>query len=567
LESILDDCLALSMPSKYLLWHYRSKHESLIAFSNSEYYDNKLLTFPSPDNIESKVRLVPVNGFYDKGKTRQNKAEAKAVIDEITKRLLDENLRKRSMGVITFSSVQQAIIEDMLSDLFIAKPELETLALECDEPLFIKNLENVQGDERDVILFSIGYGPDANGNVSMNFGPLNRLGGERRLNVAVSRARYEMIIYSTLKSDQIDLNRTSSVGVAGLKRFLEYAGKGTRKVTDVQNNVNEIVSIANAIAKELKKQGYIVHLNIGCSGYKINLGIVDTNNTSKYILGILCDGENYRKTKTAGDREIVQNSVLRLLGWNIFRIWTIDWWENPQAVLDAVTDAVQQVKSNTKPVDIEPIHIVEKEQQLSSRQNIESEINLKPEKIGVGNQINSKYHSAILKPSGYSSEVFLFPEHKNRILSQIREVIETESPVSRSLVCKRVLSSWNISRLGQRLDAYFEQLFRLLPYYQIKHEGFVFFWLSEEHCRQYSQYRPDSERDANDLPPEEIANGIKQIVEEQISLPTPDLTKIAAQLFGFARTGTHVDAAMHRGISEAVRRDFIKTENGRAIVK
>ena len=153
LESILDDCLALSIPSKHLLWHYRSKHERLIAFSNSEYYDNKLLTFPSPDSIESKVHFVPVQGFYDKGKSRQNKFEAQAVIDEIARRLRDKELRKRSIGVVTFSAVQQSLIEDLLSDLFVFNPDLEALALECEEPLFIKNLENVQGDERDVILF------------------------------------------------------------------------------------------------------------------------------------------------------------------------------------------------------------------------------------------------------------------------------------------------------------------------------------------------------------------------------------------------------------------------------
>ena len=152
LESILDDCLALSIPSKYLLWHYRSKHESLIAFSNSEYYDNKLMTFPSPDNIESKVRMVAIDGYYDKGKSRQNRAEAQAVVDEIARRLRSEELRRKSIGVVTFSVVQQALIEDLLSDLFIFHPELETLALESEEPLFIKNLENVQGDERDVIL-------------------------------------------------------------------------------------------------------------------------------------------------------------------------------------------------------------------------------------------------------------------------------------------------------------------------------------------------------------------------------------------------------------------------------
>ena len=187
LESILDDCLALSMPSKYLLWHYRSKHESLIAFSNSQYYDNKLLTFPSPDDLAAKVTLVPIEGYYDKGKSRQNQAEAQAVVDEIVRRLSDPELRNQSIGVVTFSSVQQTLIEDMLSDVVLQNAELENLAFNREEPVFIKNLENVQGDERDVILFSVGYGPDVNGRVSLNFGPLNRDGGERRLNVAVSR--------------------------------------------------------------------------------------------------------------------------------------------------------------------------------------------------------------------------------------------------------------------------------------------------------------------------------------------------------------------------------------------
>ena len=151
----------------------------------------------------------------------------------------------------------------------------------------------MQGDERDVILFSVGYGPDAEGRVSMNFGPLNRVGGERRLNVAVSRARYEMIIYSTLRSDMIDLNRTSSIGVAGLKRFLEYAEKGTRNTINsvTAQSTETAASIENIIADKLRSLGYTVHTDIGCSGYKIDIGIVDTENTSNYQLGIICDGK------------------------------------------------------------------------------------------------------------------------------------------------------------------------------------------------------------------------------------------------------------------------------------
>ncbi|MGN1135968.1 MAG: DEAD/DEAH box helicase, partial [Oscillospiraceae bacterium] len=217
LESLLDDCLAISMPQRYLKWHYRSRHESLISYSNMKYYDNKLLTFPSHNDLVSEVSIVHPEGFYDKGKTKHNKAEAKAVVAEIIRRLSDENLRNDSIGVVTFSSVQQNLIDDMLCEEWAKHPELEEFDQKSAEPIFIKNLENVQGDERDVILFSVGYGPDENGNVSMNFGPLNRDGGWRRLNVAISRARKSMIVYSVLRHEQIDLSRTRSEGVAGLK--------------------------------------------------------------------------------------------------------------------------------------------------------------------------------------------------------------------------------------------------------------------------------------------------------------------------------------------------------------
>ncbi|WP_337940247.1 C-terminal helicase domain-containing protein [Parabacteroides sp.] len=197
------------MPSRYLTWHYRSKHESLIAFSNAQYYGAKLYTFPSVDDRISKVRLFRVDGSYDKGRTRSNRAESEAIVNEILRRLRTPELSGKSIGVVSFSQVQQNLIEDMLLEELSKYPELEEKAYQCDEPIFIKNLENVQGDERDIILFSIGYGPDKNGNVSMNFGPLNNKGGERRLNVAVSRARYEMIIFSTLRSDH-NLNITFS---------------------------------------------------------------------------------------------------------------------------------------------------------------------------------------------------------------------------------------------------------------------------------------------------------------------------------------------------------------------
>ena len=434
--------------------------------------------------------------------------------------------------------------------------QLESLALECEEPIFIKNLENVQGDERDVILFSVGYGPDKEGRVSMNFGPLNREGGERRLNVAVSRARYEMIIYSTLRSDQIDLNRTGAVGVAGLKRFLEYAEKGGQIANRTQNTVAEY-SINNLIANQLEKLGYRVDTNIGCSGYRIDIGIIDKDNPSRYRLGIICDGENYRRAKMVRDREIVQNSVLRMLGWKILKIWTLDWWENPDAVLATIEEAL--IAKETDVVDIEVI---------TSQKNVgtegETTMDLSSPNEVAENNISS-YRISALMPSPYSSEEFFYPGHRVVILNQIKEVMETEAPISKSLLCKRVLTAWGISRLGQRLDGYLNELLLSTPFYVSHYEDLSFYWLNEEQYLEYDLFRTGL-RDAIDLPPEEVANAMKYILTDEISLPTTDLSRLSAQLLGFARGGSNVDAAMHRGIVRAIDKGYLKVENGRAVI-
>lgn len=583
LESILDDCLALSIPSKYLLWHYRSKHESLIAFSNAEYYDNKLLTFPSPDNIESKVRMVAIDGYYDKGKSRQNKAEAQAVVDEIARRLRDEELRKKSIGVVTFSVVQQALIEDLLSDLFIFHPDLETLALECKEPLFIKNLENVQGDERDIILFSVGYGPDAEGRVSMNFGPLNRVGGERRLNVAVSRARYEMIIFSTLRSDMIDLNRSASIGVAGLKRFLEYAEKGTRgNVNLTYSHLSEETSIENIVAEKLSTLGHIVHTDIGCSGYKIDIGIVDPDNPGNYLLGIICDGKNYKRTKTARDREIVQHNVLKALGWNICRIWTMDWWENSEKVIAAIEKAITKkddLKENFN--DDESIKKGSPSSAVTAPSALATAIAHKEsiEKIRSMRESSTKktipsgkegdesvYHKYEVVQGIHPIDNFFKEKSKLILRTQIQKIVKTEAPISRTLLCQRILPEWGITRLSAQVGTHLDSVLNSMELFRTEYEDLIFFWENREQWCTYPYYRPLSERDAIDLPPEEIANAIKHLLTDCISLPQSDLIKACAQIFGFARTGSNIDAAMQRGIKEAIRRNYVTVENERIII-
>ncbi|WP_235042121.1 DUF4011 domain-containing protein [Vreelandella profundi] len=353
LESILDELMGASIPLRVLNLHYRSRRESLIAFSNSRYYDNSLVTFPAPVHPDKGVSLVRPEGFYARGKARHNQGEAKAIVSEIIRRLTSEDAaaRRQSIGVVTFNTEQQSLIEDLLDKARGEDPSIEWAFSDDElEPVFVKNLETVQGDERDVILFSITYGPDESGHVTMNFGPLNRNGGERRLNVAMTRARSEMVVFSTLAPERIDLSRTSARAVADLKHFLEYAERGASALgAAVHGSIGDFESpFEVAVARGLREKGWIVHPQIGVSAYRIDMGIVHPDKPGVYLAGIECDGAMYHSSVYARERDKVRQSVLEGLGWTLFRVWSTDWWIHRAKALDILDASLtQQLEKST----------------------------------------------------------------------------------------------------------------------------------------------------------------------------------------------------------------------------
>ncbi|SCY63061.1 DUF3320 domain-containing protein [Butyrivibrio sp. INlla14] len=364
LYSILDDCLALGMPSAHLQWHYRSRHESLIAFSNHEFYENSMLTFPSVNDRERRVSLVKVDGFYDRKKGRVNEAEAKAIVAEIKRRYKDELLRNETIGVVTFNVTQQTLIEDMLQEEFQKDVGFDKWASSGDEALFVKNLENVQGDERDVILFSVAYGPDQEGKLSMNFGPLNKEGGWKRLNVAVSRARDEMIVFSTMTADMIDLKRTKAKGVESLKDFLSFAQKGTLQLSYSEMQQKKHQGILDRICSELEQAGYKYQKAVGHSRFKVDIAVINPFNEDEYLMGIMLDGDSYKQSSNTKDREVAQVGVLGGLGWKLHRIWTMDWWDNKQKEIDHLLQLLDEEKKKAelaprpeKKEEVEPVVI------------------------------------------------------------------------------------------------------------------------------------------------------------------------------------------------------------------
>jgi hypothetical protein len=234
------------------------------------------------------------------------------------------------------------LIEDLLNEALAQHPELEQQNMGAEEPLFIKNLENVQGDERDIILFSVGYGPDKEGKLSMNFGPLNKIGGERRLNVAVSRARYEMKVFSTLRPEQIDERRTQAEGVLGLKQFLRFAEHGTSMLPASAQSTEDHSLIVKQIAEALRRKGYVVKTSIGSSSLRVDLAIIDPLQSDRYALGIICDGSSYIQLKTTRDREVVQPKVLQMLCWRLMHVWTVDWLQNPESVIEHISQEMKR---------------------------------------------------------------------------------------------------------------------------------------------------------------------------------------------------------------------------------
>lgn len=339
LESILDECISANLPVRDLSWHYRSRHESLIAFSNHTYYKGELVTFPSPVTNDRAVSLQLIAGSYQKGCARTNPAEAKALVAEVVTRLTAPGFRESGLtiGVVTFNAEQQKLIEDLLDEARRKDPRLEAHFAESElEPLFVKNLESVQGDERDLIYFSITYGPDPAGQLAMNFGPLNRQGGERRLNVAITRARHELRVFASFRAEQMDLARTQATGVHDLKHFLEFADRGARALAQShRGSVGDFDSpFEQAVAAALVQRNWQVQPQIGASSFRIHLGIIDPDAPGRYLAGVECDGATYHRSATARDRDKLREQVLRGLGWDIVRVWSTDWWIDPAGTLD-----------------------------------------------------------------------------------------------------------------------------------------------------------------------------------------------------------------------------------------
>ncbi len=355
-ESILSECVQARVPRQWLSWHYRSQDESLIAFSNTNYYENRLSSFPAPTHGRSSaepdgrgISLVRVNGTFHRSGAgrllRTNPMEAKAIVAEIRRRFdawdSGEAGALPSIGVVTFNAQQRSYIEALLRDADDDRL-VEALDRTDGEGLFVKNLENVQGDERDVVFFSTAFSPDDRGVLPLNFGPLNRVGGERRLNVAVTRARRQVVVFTSFDPGQLRAEQTSSVGVKHLRAYLDLAALGTDALPREARPASTLDRHREEVADALRGRGLEVSTDVGLSDFRIDLSVSAPDAPGTPVMAVLLDGPAWARRRTVGDRDGLPVEVLSgMLGWPaVERVWLPAWLRDRDAVLDRLVAAV-----------------------------------------------------------------------------------------------------------------------------------------------------------------------------------------------------------------------------------
>lgn len=620
LESILDECVVSGLAEMSLRWHYRSRHESLIAFSNAHYYGNSLLTFPGPAHAVDGlgVRLVHLDDArYDRAQSRANRKEAEAVVADLLARLAAKP--DESIGVVTFSQAQQTLIEDLLDRELRTRPELERFFTDAvAEPTFVKNLENVQGDERDVILFSVCYGPDEQGKVAMNFGPLNREGGERRLNVAITRARRQVVVFTCLHPDRIDLARTRAVGVQHLKTFLDYARRGplaiAKATTLPRGGATESPFEAQVLAALVAK-GHAIDAQVGCSGYRIDLAVKDPEHPGRYVLGIECDGAFYHRAATARDRDRLRADVLRRLGWTLHRVWSTDWFSDPAKELARLEAAIAAASASAResrsaaaiaaPVitasattlpDAAPAAAGDGSASSATptRAPSESEPAVDPEPT-PSTPTRPAEAAAPTAPAavgpheptpGVRMERYV-PYRRGRPLGTATDlptagsdprardafcaIVLAEAPVRHDLALERLAGLYQVGRVTQRVLDQLDPVARaVLDAGQVRLVDGVL-WTTAQDPAAWRAFRTPTDegaaaRSAEELPDVEIANAAAWILAQQLSLDVDDLLREVARLFGYARLGSTVKARMDVGLRALVARGEAALDGRRATI-
>jgi very-short-patch-repair endonuclease len=541
LESLLDDCVAVRpvFSEGRLLWHYRSKDERLIKFSNHYFYDNALITFPSA-TISAEGRGVHLSfvpdGVWDRGRSRTNRREAKRVAELVIEQL--SRFPARSLGVAAMNATQREAIEAALDDELAMHPQLAPL-LQANpkEPFFIKALENVQGDERDTIILSVGYARTETGSLSLNFGPLNRDGGWRRLNVLVTRAKWQLILVTSIRSQDLAAVLPGNRGAIALRDYIAYAERAGQLPPEAPHAVEaETNEFEEAVAEALRMRGLLVDEQVGASGYRIDLAIRDPRSQHHYLIGVECDGATYHSARTARDRDLLRQQVLREQGWRLHRVWSTDWFRNPEKTLDGVLQSVHRAMG----AEPEDGVVAPPPKGNGMVQAPTAAVSRSGPPAAVARYRVSRPYAKFVGTG--ARENLLVPARQWWLQKQITDVVSFEAPLHVELLVGRLKELNGVARAGVNVETNIKRAvvqaartgaFRWLP-------GDMFIYST----RAVDCFRTPADGVFRGLPwiaPEEIALAVLHVVEEQFGHPRESLPRMVGEVFGIERT--HADAA------------------------
>ncbi|MDP1618657.1 DUF3320 domain-containing protein [Phenylobacterium sp.] len=560
-ESILNLCSRF--PERMLRWHYRSEHPALIATSNRNFYKNQLMLPPSvvarAHDGETGLMFHPVaSGGYERGRTARNEIEAEAVAQAALRHARERpNL---SLGVGTFSVAQRDAVRDRIDDLARKHPELEALMKggEGREPLFVKNLENIQGDERDVIFISVGYGRDRDGKLTQNFGPVGREGGERRLNVLITRARKRCEVFSSLVAEDIRLEAGGKPGVSALREFLKLAKDGYSDINAPTGRSFDS-DFEEAVSHAIQALGFTCHPQVGMAGFFIDLGVIDPANPDRYILGVECDGAAYHSSRYARDRDRLRQQILESRGWKIHRIWSTDWFYRREREVEKLRLAIEAALAGRPLPNADHMYEPLDDGPVTEPDAATVELDLKPdlepdlEPDWAPPRLNrpAPYIFAALEVEP-GDEPHTLPEP--RLTDLVAQIVQVEQPIHEDEVARRLASACGLQRAGSRAQ---QSVKRGLIAGQAQGRLCVDdgFWSAAGETPPAPRDRSalsasDQVRKASMIAPTEIAAAARLVLTENQALEMAELVTETARALGFARTGVDLAAAIDRAIGE-----------------
>lgn len=566
-ESILDEAVAI-LPERSLRWHYRSRHEHLIAFSNIKIYNSQLITFPSLTESAPDwgVEYVYVkDGVYDRGGKKNNVIEARKVAD-----LVFEHFRKypnRSLGVVTFSEAQQNAIDAAIRQKRLQNSYFDKFFIEDkEEPFFIKNLENVQGDERDTIIFSVGYAKDSKGIMYMNFGPLSRDGGYRRLNVAITRAKYNVKLVGSIVPTDIDVDKVSSEGVKMLRSYIEFAQQGIvalEKELTFNNYLEFDSPFEEAVYDFLQNKGYNVVTQVGCSGFRIDMAVKHPTQSGRFAIGIECDGATYHSARTARERDRLRQTILEDMGWTIYRIWSTDWIKDPKSEEEKLINAIESAfrhalinsdcgedmsDENDKVNTISPI--------------VEIEEKVKPSEVvntGYGFDLYERFYPInMIDENGYVRKGY----------DIAWDIISVEQPIHFEELCRRIAPAYGRQKATSVVRDEVRYIFRNHLKEKISEDEGEFIKMKDFKDIRVRIPNPNDDyiRPIAYICDEELALAMKTIVQHSFGITPNDLFIVTAREFGYKRTGENIVYSLRKVYQQMLKNNEINEVDGKVNV-